>query len=92
MSKRYTYSRSINTVEGVETFTADQFDSFDEALRAVERGISDRKHQLKEKGSIKVSDLEDSGLIIPPTPPSTYPNSTAGQVLQPTTSVPPTGK
>lgn len=48
MSKRYTYSRAITTRDGVETFTADQFDSFDEAQTAVEKGIRDRRLQLKK--------------------------------------------
>lgn len=46
MSRRYTYSRSIRTEEGVETFTAEEFDSFDEAKNAVDRGINDRKLQI----------------------------------------------
>lgn len=46
MSKRYTYSREITTPSGKETFTADQFDSFDEAQKAVEKGIHDRRLQL----------------------------------------------
>lgn len=39
MSKKFTFSK---TVEG-ETFTANEFDSFDEAIKAVEKGLHDRK-------------------------------------------------
>lgn len=48
-SRRYTYSRTINTVEGVEKFEAHEWDSFDEAKAAVERGINDRKLQIEAK-------------------------------------------
>lgn len=47
MSKRYTYSRSIDVGVGPETFTAVEFDSFDEARKAVERGIHDRKLEFR---------------------------------------------
>jgi len=33
--RKYTYSRTI----GIHTFTANEFDSFDEAVTAVEKGI-----------------------------------------------------
>lgn len=46
MSRRYTYSRTIDTPEGKETFTAEQFDSFDEARNAVEKGVHDRRLQF----------------------------------------------
>lgn len=49
MSKRFTYARSMMTVEGHEVFTAVEFDSFDEAITAVEKGIRDRAAALKEK-------------------------------------------
>lgn len=47
MSKKYTYARTINTIHGAETFTADGFDSFDEGKKAVEKGIHDRNLELK---------------------------------------------
>ena len=47
MSRRYTYSRTIDTPEGKETFTAVEFDSFDEARFAVEKGVRDRKLQFE---------------------------------------------
>lgn len=47
--KRYTYSRTVKTSEGNETFTADQFDSFDEAINAVNKGIYERELFLAEK-------------------------------------------
>lgn len=46
-SRRYTYARTIEGPEGAETFSAVEFDSFDEAISAVERGISDRRLQIK---------------------------------------------
>jgi hypothetical protein len=49
MSRRYTYSRTINTPEGAETYTAEAFDSFDEAKTQVDKGIHDRKLQLAER-------------------------------------------
>lgn len=47
MSKKYTYSRKIETREGKESFSAVEFDSFDEAIKAVDRGIADRQIQIK---------------------------------------------
>ncbi len=49
--RKFTYSRTLHSIEGTETFTAEAFDSFDEAQRAVEHGIRDRKIQLAEKYS-----------------------------------------
>jgi hypothetical protein len=50
MSKRYTYSRTINpTGKSDEIFSAVEFDSFDEAIRAVEKGIHDRRLQVAEE-------------------------------------------
>jgi hypothetical protein len=51
MAKRYTYSRSILADDqgNQEVFTAVEFDSFDEAIAAVERGIYDRRLTLKKK-------------------------------------------
>lgn len=46
MSRRYTYARTIVGPEGSETFTGVEFDSFDEAVAAVEKGIHDRKLQI----------------------------------------------
>lgn len=44
--RKFTYSRQIVTQDGVETFTASEFDSFEEGQKAVEKGIYDRKLQL----------------------------------------------
>jgi len=41
--RKFTYSRQIETPEGVETFTASEFDSFEEGQKAVDKGIYDRK-------------------------------------------------
>ena len=46
MAKKYTYSRQIATGAGLETFSAVEFDSFDEAIVAVDRGIKDRQAQV----------------------------------------------
>lgn len=43
MAKKYTWSKTNS--QG-ETFTAVEFDSFDEAIRSVEKGIADRALQL----------------------------------------------
>ncbi len=47
MAKKYTYSRSF----GDETFTAVEFDSFDEARKAVDKGIYERQLELKTPNS-----------------------------------------
>ncbi len=47
MSRRYTYSRQIRSSEGQETFTAEQFDSFDEAKKAVDKGVRDRMLEIE---------------------------------------------
>lgn len=47
--RKYTYSREIETLEGKEVFTAVEFDSFDEAKKAVDKGIYDRELQIKEE-------------------------------------------
>lgn len=44
--RKYTYSRTLVTPEGIETFTADKFDSFDEGQVIVDKGIADRKLQI----------------------------------------------
>lgn len=49
MAKRFTYSKTIHTFEGPETFTAVEFDSFDEAIKAVERGIYERRLEIGKK-------------------------------------------
>jgi hypothetical protein len=41
--RKFTYSREIVTPEGKETFTASEFDSFEEGQKAVEKGIYDRR-------------------------------------------------
>lgn len=47
--KKYTYSRTVNfsrRENGEETFTAVEFDSFDEAVNAVDKGVYEK--QLKD--------------------------------------------
>lgn len=41
--KRFTFSKTVNN----ETFTAVEFDSFDEAIKAVEKGVYERSLQSK---------------------------------------------
>lgn len=53
MAKKFTYSRMIVTDAGSETFTASEFDSFDEAQRVVEKGIHDRRLQLDAEKSTR---------------------------------------
>lgn len=47
--RKVTYSRTLNSIEGQETFSAVEFDSFDEAKRLVDKGIHDRKLELATK-------------------------------------------
>lgn len=49
MAKKYTYSRTIQTIHGHETFTASEFDAFDEAQQKVDKGIHDRRLELAEE-------------------------------------------
>lgn len=67
MSRRYTYSRTIDTIVGKETFSAVEFDSFDEGIKAVEKGIYERKlalttEKIFEQGTEKTP-------AMPPVPP-----------------------
>lgn len=48
MSKKYTYSRGVSLGLGIETFTAVEFDSFDEAIKAVDKGVADRKNEVEK--------------------------------------------
>lgn len=52
MAKKYTYTRTVSTVEGQEAFTASEFDSFEEAKKAVDRGIYDRMLELDKAGKL----------------------------------------
>lgn len=64
MSKRFTYSKTVdlernkNGFKQLETFTAVEFDSFDEAIKAVEKGIYDRELLLKQKDEENKKDKE----------------------------------
>jgi hypothetical protein len=48
MSKKYTYSRTTPYGE----FTAVEFDSFDEAIKAVEKGINEKKVEEIQKAKV----------------------------------------
>lgn len=52
MAKKYTYSRTIHTIHGMEMFSAVEFDSFDEAVKAVDKGIHDRKLEIGHERAI----------------------------------------
>lgn len=47
MAKKFTYSRTLSSFEGIETFEAVEFDSFDEARKVVDKAIHERKIELK---------------------------------------------
>lgn len=49
MSKKFTFSKGVLTPSGEETFTAVEFDSFDEAIKAVEKGLHNRELELTPK-------------------------------------------
>ena len=66
MTRRYTYSRAIKTPAGLETFTAQEWDSFDEAKTAVDKGIRDRMLQVEAAASEIV-------------PPGSRPTNTNGE-------------
>lgn len=77
MARKYTYSRTLNSVEGQEVFTAHEFDSFDEAQNAVEKGLHNRKIQLAQRypgavlgGSTTGTSLTPPGVQKAPTPTS----------------------
>ena len=44
--RKFTYTRAVQTKEGREEFSAVEFDSFDEAIKAVDKGIYERKLSL----------------------------------------------
>jgi hypothetical protein len=48
---KFTYSREITTTEGTERFTAVEMNSYDEAIRVVDKGIYDRELDLKGKNA-----------------------------------------
>lgn len=58
MAKKYTYSKTVN----LETFTAVEFDSFDEAITAVNKGVRDRFPEVTKEEPKKevLADKEDN--------------------------------
>jgi hypothetical protein len=66
--RKFTYSRQIVTPEGVEVFTASEFDSFEEGQKAVEKGIYDRKLQFPQ------AEKKNTAVPLPGTVPSTTAN------------------
>jgi hypothetical protein len=60
MSRKYNYSRTVQTQYGSEKFSATECDSFDEALNMVEKGIRDRLLQIEEIIKAKIGDTEVS--------------------------------
>lgn len=51
MANKYTYSRTIETSFGMETFKFEGGASFDESKREVEKGIRDRLLEIKKEAS-----------------------------------------
>lgn len=55
MSRRFTFSKTVslsNKENSQETFTAVEFDSFDEAIKAVEKGIYERSIEIKAQEAL----------------------------------------
>jgi hypothetical protein len=65
MSKRYTFAKEISTPDGKETFSAVEFDSFDEARKAVDKAVYERKLELNPGKPSSTTKKEEN--IIPPT-------------------------
>ena len=65
MSRKYTISRTIKTPYGDETFTAVEFESFDEARVALEKGVYDRKLQLDQESKKVITKEKSEELATP---------------------------
>lgn len=74
---KYTYSRTLETREAIETFTAVECASFDEAIKLVDKGIHDRKLELQNKEP-KQSTVTGSGSAMPITGPKSSPDEPQG--------------
>lgn len=76
MAKKYTYSRQIVTPDGVETFQADQFDSFDEAKKSVDKAIYERRLEIRPQGLMSGAARPSTPVTKPSTPtPATIPTT-----------------
>lgn len=91
MAKKYTYSRQIATGAGLETFSAVEFDSFDEAIVAVDKGIKDRQLQVPARvpGIGLVAGFPSTGapLVPPPAPPVPHNSGNGHPTGNPSASV-----
>ena len=66
MAKKYTFSRSIlNDKDQLEVFTANEFDSFEEAITAVNKGIRDRFYGIGGGIGKVVEDKNKSNKVVP---------------------------
>ena len=84
MSKKYTYSREVKTTKGVERFTAVEFDSFDEAIKAVDKGIYDREISLAALIKTSIPAMQSQGKIttVPAINTPTWPGPNTTQTSQ----------
>ncbi len=62
---KYTLSRKIDTPDGEEVFTAHEFASFDEARVALDKGVRDRKLQIKESKKQPAETVTESADVTP---------------------------
>jgi hypothetical protein len=76
--RKFTYSRQIVTLEGVETFTASEFDSFEEGQKAVEKGIYDRRLQIPMPVSVPAPVIPTGQTIKVPGPSTTLNSNETG--------------
>lgn len=62
MANKYTYSRTIPTPEGKETFSFEGAASFDEAKKEVDKGVRDRLLEIENNFQPKLppNDLRDN--------------------------------
>ena len=75
MSKKFTFSRQIVTPEGVETFEACEFDSFDEAKKLVDKAVYERRLEIGPSAPRQNTPLPPLGRD-----PNVVPVSTSGPV------------
>lgn len=79
MANKYSYSRTIRTSDGEETFSVTEMASFDEAKREVDKGIRDRRLELQREFEAKKN-------AVPVIPPSTGGPMKAPQTFGPSPS------
>lgn len=67
MANKYTYSRTIKTIAGDETFSFEGAASFDEAKKEVDKGVRDRQLELRSTPGPIVRGTGGPGVATPPT-------------------------